>query len=253
MIDLENLGKLIPQWESYHPFTLAGFQRLTRYQLLGKEIKQKAPLAACSGVAVKGIEEAVAILIERGNECNTLMRIDDINVSIKNLGDVQNVVGNYRFYHVSSWTGTREKAVLEKIEKEIDFTATTILSSHPKEITIPASDEAKVQDLNCQVVSLAIKKHVERANKILSAGIGKQAVLNGADLAELQELRETMVRALPWLNKSEERKEVVSLIKKIIAEQLLNLVPQNGAEDEIQILKKLSLSLDINPQKKSAE
>ena len=241
MTDPEEIKRQIKQWENFNPYPLAGFQRVTRYQLLGKEILQKARIA-CSTETVLLVKRAIDRLIESSVRCNTVMKIDDINAFITSHGNRQGEVGSFRFYHLGSWLGSRAEAQseLEKIERDIAFTTDQVLNSVPKKIADPESDEAIVQALNCQIVSLGIRKYIERAYQIIPNGAQKQLVLKAEQVDALKELKESLLKALPWMNQPEERKEVISLIKRIIAEEIL-FDPENVAE--IARLRELSVSL----------
>ena len=241
LTDPEKLNRQIKQWENFNPYPLAGFQRLTRYQLLGKEILQKARIA-CSTEAALLLEHAVNRLIESSTKCNTVTKIDDINAFIKSHGNRQEVVESFKFYHLGSWLGSRAEAhrELEKIEGEIAFTTAQVLNSVPKTISDPESDESIVQSLNCKIVSLGIRKYIEQAYQIIPLGALKKTVLNAPQVDELKEIKELLIKALPWMNQPEEKKEVISLIKRIIAEEII-IEPENIAK--IAELKQLSVKI----------
>ncbi len=241
MTNPEEIKKRIKQWENINPYSMAGFQRLTRYQLLGKNILQEASIA-CSTETVLLVKRAIERLIESSIRCNTVMTIDDINAFITSHRNRQGVVGSFRFYHLGSWLGSRAEAQsdLERIESHIAYTTDQVLNSVPKKIDDPESDEAIVQALNCQIVSLGIRKYIERAYQIIPNGAQKQIVLKAEQVDALKELKESLLKALPWMNQPEERKEVISLIKRIIAEEIL-FDPENVAE--IARLRELSVSL----------
>ena len=242
--DSTKIQQQVTQWGNFNPYTLAGFQRLTRYQLLGKDILKRAH-TVCTPEVVQLIERAQTRLMKSVDKCNTAMRIDDINTFIRDHGNVQGTVGSYKFYHLGSWLGNRDEAQaeLEKIEREIEFTATKILTSPPKTMDDLESDDAKVQNLNFRVVSLKIQKDMERAKKVLSNGAGKVTTLQAGEVCELKELKETLLKALSWI-KGEEKKELIAMIKRIIAEEILFIGPQNEAgKDEIARLIQLSQSL----------
>ncbi len=215
IIDLEKINRKIKHWEIFNPHTLAGYQRLTRYQLLGKEIGENAQIA-CSAEIAPLIQNATIKLIEKVAKYNTWKRMDDLNTLNRNHTSAQQLVDSYRFYHPGYWFNGKKQAQeeLEIIENNRNFMITPILNRPLKEIPDPESDDPKVQNFHSQVVS-GIRKSAERAHMMLSSSIDKKTALTPDELSELTELKETLRKALPWLKKEP---ELESLIKTIIEE-----------------------------------